>query len=383
METSLISKDAGVKESVVETTKGETMNRLLLALIMLVLFSPGIYAQNYNPKFNGGPDIAEFLQAAADSAFPCLPFPPIKEAVKGIPSGDADLPMRKGLRAGSFYGALRPSVADNAIYAYPKKYIPPLEASQDPAAKELLVQWENINNARILLLDEAQVLELKDSGLYTEYLQLAQNAAALNKEIEALRAAWAAHQQGCPVPHDAACTAEHNRLVEWDKDLRQRITIHNANYEDWLKRKKALDDSVTGWRSKLKSWEQVILGFIEKVQAFLKDTGNCKPKQHEALQQQVKDACKVPNEPYACRQWNPNDPAKDCSEWRVIYQRNIDCYNARREINQTCYDGGNPTHQDEERIAAERADTCWLLIQESCLKAIAPSIPGRRYGGGF
>lgn len=53
------------------------MNRVLLATIILALFSPGVQAQNYNPKFDEGLNLAEFLKAATeDSSFQtCVQFP--------------------------------------------------------------------------------------------------------------------------------------------------------------------------------------------------------------------------------------------------------------------------------------------------------------------
>lgn len=228
-------------------------------------------------------------------------------------------------------------------------------------------------------------MDSTDTGLYAEGVQIDKNAAALNQERAKLSADIDAYNKKCAgQPVSTYCTNWYNKLVAWQNDLQKRIAAHNKHVEEWRGRVKTFKSVVDNWIGVLTGWEQEIIDFINKAESyFYGATGNCGAQQHAALQQAVNDACKVPNEPYACKQWNPNDPAKDCSEWRKIYQRNIDCYNARREINQTCYDGGNPTHQDEERIAAERADKCWLLIQESCLKAIAPSIPGRRYGGGF
>lgn len=60
------------------------MNRLLFVTIILALFSPGVHAQNYNPKFDQGLDLAEFLNAAAEepSLQTCMPLPSIEgEAV--------------------------------------------------------------------------------------------------------------------------------------------------------------------------------------------------------------------------------------------------------------------------------------------------------------
>lgn len=363
------------------------MNRLLLVAAILTFFPPGIYAQKYDPNFDKGPDLAEFRKAATeDPAFQtCMPFPPARfDAVKTISIKDRQaLGLGKDLflRAGSYFGDLQIRVTGNAAHLYARKYVPPLQESQDPAAKELLIQWENITNARTLLLNEAQSLEHMDSKLYADGEQIGQNAVALNKEIEALKAEIAAYNAECAgQPVTEKCTNWRKELVKWQEDLKKKIADHDANYSDWQKRANELTSSVNGWRSKLKAWEQAILYFIEKAQAFLKDTGNCTPQQHEDLQTPIHPLC---DRDRACKQWNPNNPAEDCVKWREYYQRNIDCHNARREINQVCFNGGNPIHQDKEREAAETAENCWNLIQGHCLKRLSPSIPGRRYGGGF
>jgi len=362
------------------------MNRLLLVTVILALFSPGIQAQNYNPKFDEGPNLAEFLKTATeDSPFPCMLFPSVDETIRGVLLKDEGFPgLRRDLlkpRAGSFYPPLRPAVANNTTYDYAKKYPPQFETSQDPVAKELLIKWDDINSARGLLLDEATGLESQDSGLYAERVQLAQNANALIKEREALKAAWAAHQQGCPVPHDAACTAEHNRLVKWDQDLKQAIATHNARYNDWLKLKKGLDDSVTGWRERLKGWEDVILGFIEKVQDFLRDTGNCTLEEWKPLQQAVNDYCH--GVVSSCKKWNPGDPTLDCATWKEYLARNQVCRDARNKINTTCFNGGDPGHIKAENQAIEAMFKCQDLITKHCMKSREFTMPGRKYGLGL
>lgn len=353
------------------------MNRLLFTAALLASFLPAAYAQDYAPKFDQGLDLKEFVQAATDPALQtCMPLPQVDFATVKTTLLVKELPKPK---AGSYFGPLQPIVSGNKVHLYSQKYVPLLHSSPDPVAKELLIQWENIENARVLLLNEANALGGKDAKLYADGEKIAQDAAALNKEIEAWKAETAAYNKQCAgQPVNTNCTNWYNKLVAWQEDLKKRIAAHNAAYAAWKERAQALTDSVNGWKGRVRTWEQAILYFIEKAQAFLHDTGNCTPTQHENLQKPVHAFCDLPR---ACKQWHPNNPTEDCAAWREFYQRNIDCHNARREINQVCYDGGNPTHQEKENEALVTAGDCWALIEKNCLKTMATQIPGRRYGG--
>lgn len=361
------------------------MNRLLLVTIITALFSPEIYAQNYTPKFDEGLNLSEFMKVATgDSALQaCMPLPPIKfEKVKGTSKDEGLLSLKElfKFRAGSFYGALRPYVAENTYYRYGIKYPPLLQASQDPVAKELLIQWDNINSARGLLLDTAANLESQDSALYTERVQIAETANALNKEIEELKADIAAFNKQCAgQPVNTYCTNWRARLVAWNEDLGKRLTAHNAHYADWVERKKGLDSSVTNWSEQVKAWQRVILEFIEKAQLFLHDTGTCSQEEWEPLQKAVDDACHS-GEKRACKQWNPGNPTLDCATWREYLGKNLNCYDARHNINTTCYGGGNPGHSDAENQAAAAVQNCQDLITKYCMKVIDSVMPRRAYG---
>lgn len=365
------------------------MNHLLLVTIILALFSPRIYAQNYTPKFDEGLKLAEFLEiATGDSSLQvCLPFPPIKfETIKDASiKVEGLLGLRKELLkliAGSYYGALRPYVADNKTFLYATKFIPPLQASQDPVAKEFLIQWVNINSSRDYLLNTASNLESQDSVLYAEGEQIDKNTAALKQEQVEFKAAVDAWNKKCVgLPANTYCTNEYNRLQAWGKKLGDKIDAHNKHVVEWKGLVNALGTSVSKWADEVKSWEQVILGFIEKVEAFLRDTGTCTQAEWDPLQQAVHDYCH--GVVSSCKQWNQAEPAKDCSTWREYLARNQVCRDARHNINTTCYGGGNPVHKKKENEAIEAMFKCQDFITDHCTKSGEAIIPGRRYGLGF
>ena len=365
------------------------MNRLLLATIILALFSPGIQAQNYNPKFDDGLDLAEFIKAATeDPSFQtCVPFP--KQGIISIETSNLEkaqpVTVKSSLmppQSGFIYGSFPRHISANPNYSVGKDYASKLQGNQNPVAQELLRSWDKINTTGSSLLKDANSMDSTDTGLYSEGMKIDQTAASLNQERDKLYAEIDAYNAKCSgQPASTFCTNWYTKLVSWQNDLKNRIATHNKHVEEWRGRVKTFKSVVDNWIGALTAWEQDMLGFISKADNFLYGTnGNCTPTQHDALQREVNTLCSMKR---GCEQSNPNDSAKDCPIWRLYYQRNIDCHNARREINQVCYDGGNPIHLDEELKAAQAAEHCWGFIQGNCLKAIAPSIPGRRYGGGF
>lgn len=171
------------------------MSRLLLTATLLALSSSSIYAQNYTPKFDQGLDLKEFVKAATDdsSSQAFVPVPPVVfETAKTISIPDENgLGVKKGFSKagpGYFFGPYRPWVLNNVPYQNGLVYVPHLQGMEHPTAYKLLAQWNDINTTRSKLLDEADVLDPKDKALYSEAVQLDQNAAALNQERDKINA---------------------------------------------------------------------------------------------------------------------------------------------------------------------------------------------------
>ncbi len=86
--------------------------------------------------------------------------------------------------------------------------------------------------------------------------------------------------------------------------------------------------------------------------------GNCSATQHRILQDAVNVACKVKRR---C------DPSQACETLKNNYYLNLRCAQARDEINNTCFGGGNAGHRqaaDDARSAAKRCLT--LSQQKNC-----------------
>lgn len=367
------------------------MNRLPLIAIIVAFLSPGIYAQNYNPKFDKAPDLVEFLKAATeDPSFQtCVPFP--KQGILPIETSGLDkkqpLTVKSSLmpaQPGFLYGSFPRHISANPDYPIGKKYADKLQGNQNPVAQDLLRDWDKINTTGGSLLKDANSMDSTDTGLYAEGVQIDKNAAALNQERERLSADINAYNAKCAgQPVSTYCTNWYNKLVAWQNDLQKRIAAHNKYVEAWRSRVKTFKSTVDSWIGNLTFWEQYILDFISKAESYIYGaTGNCGAQQHAALQQAVNDACHS-GEKRGCKQWNPGNPTLDCAKWKEYLGDNLACYNARHDINTICYDGGNPGHTDAEDQAAAAIQNCQDLISDFCKKSITASIPGRRYGFGF
>jgi hypothetical protein len=91
-----------------------------------------------------------------------------------------------------------------------------------------------------------------------------------------------------------------------------------------------------------------------------KNTGNCSGPKHAYLQFQVNFWC----------QWQGTrscSPADSCDENKRKLRANSRCADARRAINQQCYNGGDAGHQIAEEEAKNAVRNC-IALQAQCCK---------------
>lgn len=343
------------------------MNRLLLTAV-LAFFAPGVFAQNYNPKFDQGLDLKEFIQAAtgdsSNQAF--MPVPQvIFKAVETISLNDEKLPALKKAfpkpGAGYFYGPYPPRITNSGPYQNGQVYVPHLQGQEHPIAYNLLAQWDGINTTRGTLLDEANVLDPKDRSLYAEAAQLDQNAAALNQEGDKLNAEIHQFNNTCVgVPYPPSyCHSWSTDLDRRIADWKRRVDAHNAKVANFRARKKDFDGAVGSFIDKIMAWEKNINDFISKAAAFLSNTGDCTKDQHYQLQQVVNKACS-PAIIRAC------EKGQDCDLLRENLRKFEACIKAREEINNTCFKGGDTGHIIQIGLMQGGADRCNRIIKEDC-----------------
>lgn len=252
------------------------MNRLLLTATLLGLSSSGIFAQNYNPKFDQGLDITEFVQAATGdtSQQTCLPFPSLELQTAKIGSIATVILMDfwKSLKAGPGYlgGPYDPRVLYSKPFQDGLMRASLLGQHESQTAHALLVEWESVKTTRSGLLAEAGALNNRDSALYREGVAIDNAAAAFAKEKEALQAEIAQYNQQCAgQPVNTICTNWYNKLTAKVAEYNGRVAIHNQKVEVWRSNVQSLKNSVSSWLAKVQEWESIILYFIRKADSFL------------------------------------------------------------------------------------------------------------------
>lgn len=343
------------------------MNRLLLTATLLAFSTSGIFAQNYNPKFDQGPDLKEFIKAATeDPAIQVnVPYPPIVvEVAKTISIEDEILLSLKKKASkpapGYFWGPTRLWVERSVPYQNGSVYVPHLQGMEHPTAYKLLAQWDTINTTRSGLLSETDIIDPKDRALYAEAVQIDQNAAVLNQERDKINAEVAQWNQQCagqyPTPQ---CTSWGNDLDRRLADLKRRIAIHNAKVENWRARKKEFDGVIETFANKVLSWGAYINDFVAKAEAYLSGYGTCTDTQHYQLQQVVNTACS-PAIIRACKK------GQSCDLLKENLGKFEACIKARQEINNTCYGGGDSGHNEAITIMTNGAENCKTIIKQDC-----------------
>lgn len=356
--------------------------KAFLILTISSLLAPTLYAKNLNSWIDE-PTMGNLLQKATEQVNDiCAPLPQLDGTRFQSMTSSATMLPAENFKGGSYYGQIHILAAESKPYHYAETYHAQLAGLQDPAAKDYLIRWTNIDNARTILLKDADLLEISDKEVFVDGTKLKDEEESLKEEYDDLKAEVDQYNQQCAgQPANEFCSNWYKDLSARIADFKKRAAEHNEKVKAWQPRKSELDKSVNEWVTKVGSWEQIIRAFIADVKEYLKDTGKCSPERHEELQDQVNAWCKVLNQPYACRQWHPMDPAQDCEAWHTIYILNRGCYNARHAINEECYGGGDPTHQYEESEALKRANFCNELILKHCSKSA--SNWGRRFKFGI
>jgi len=343
------------------------MNYLLFVSAVIVGFSSGISAQEYNPKFDESPNLAEFMKAVSeDSAIQtCVPLPQIEFELAKMTLIKTEVPyaLRKMFPkagAGYFYGPYPPRIQNSVVYQNGQVFVPHLQEQENPVAYTLLAQWGTIDTTRGELINDANGLDPRDQGLYAESKQLDQNAAVLNKERDTINAEVAQYNQQCAghasTPQCAAWASDLSKRIS---SLKQRLADHNAKVDKWRAQKKEFDGAVGTFVDKVNSWEKYINDFISKAAAFLSNPGNCTKEEHYQLQQAVNEACS-PALITACKK------GQDCDVLKESLRKFKACIAARIAINDKCYDGGDAGHLEQVAIMTNGADNCIEILKEDC-----------------
>lgn len=245
------------------------------------LVAPTIYAQGYNPKFDEGVNLSEFMQVAAEepSIQACEPLPAI--GLEVLKTGLSKKGVSDSGKAGYVAGGPHHTIVANST-AFQSAIMYPTLISQHESqpAYALLARWDNITNKRNELLNDAGLLNAKDSGLYDAGVQIDNAAEAFAKEKAALQAEIDRYNQQCAgQPVNNYCTNWYNKLSAKIADYNRRVEIHNQKVKAWRLDVQSLKNIVASWHGKVQEWETIILDFIEDAKAFLANPnpGTCPP----------------------------------------------------------------------------------------------------------
>lgn len=85
-----------------------------------------------------------------------------------------------------------------------------------------------------------------------------------------------------------------------------------------------------------------------------KKDGNCTATQKAKLQAEKDRACNIPR---SC------SSGETCETLEAKYVINMNCWIARQDVMNTCYNGGNDSHVAEANKAKESADQCWNILK--------------------
>lgn len=261
--------------------------RFLLSCIFLHFLSVSVFSQNYNPKFEQGVDLAEFVDVALgdyQSQQSCMPIPQVGlNTAEGI-SHERIIPpaLWRAAKAGPGYlgGPYDPRVINSVPYQNALMYPTLIGQHESQTAYYLLARWESLKTTRSELLSDAGSLNSMDSALYREGVEIDNAAAAFEREKAALQAEVARYNQQCAgQPATYYCTAWYNNLKAKIADYNRRVNTHNQKVEVWRGKVQNLKNSVSSWLPKVDEWEMVILDFIEDARSYLAnpDAGTCPP----------------------------------------------------------------------------------------------------------
>lgn len=97
--------------------------------------------------------------------------------------------------------------------------------------------------------------------------------------------------------------------------------------------------------------------FAKKCSGWDPHTGRCDKVEHERYQSHVDAVCGLQS---SCEKV----PFKECDILREFYHKNLICRDARDEINEVCYAGGDSGHRQARNDAQKAAEKCFERIKD-------------------
>lgn len=250
---------------------------IITAAVTLVSLSSSAYARDYNPDYNKGVSVSEFMTAATgnDSIQTNLPLPEISTAVIEVVNLKQELPAslaKESLKPlkGYVVPPISPRLLTSQVYKSGQEYLQLLQSHDDPTAYKLLGNWQSIVTVRAALVDDASALDSKSSDLYTQAMQINDAAHALQQKIDDFNADVTQYNNQCVNQHISDdCPAWSNRIDAARKELLSESAAQKAKVQKWNNDVSELKSSDNTWAIKVFNWETDIGYFISAVKSYL------------------------------------------------------------------------------------------------------------------
>lgn len=185
----------------------------------------------------------------------------------------------------------------------------------------------------------------------------------LDSEIADYQRKVASHNSQCAPARDEQtyrwCLEDSKGIRSWREDLNKRSAALNAENNELTPLTREHDRRTDAFAKRYNEWAVQVQDLVQRIEAALSSsTGDCTDAQHQTLQDAVNKACKL--ESRACRS------GQSCEELRANLKKNQICYDARKEVMDVCYRGGDPEHQQALAETQNAINTCVDLIRRRC-----------------
>jgi hypothetical protein len=113
----------------------------------------------------------------------------------------------------------------------------------------------------------------------------------------------------------------------------------------------------------LLNWEEDLKRFNARMKGEAQDSGGKKPTCSDSVYKELKAAVDYKCKLIGDRSCKGN---QDCSLLMENLEKNIACYEARRKIMDTCFDGGNRIHDVVLEETQKAINNCNKWIRKKC-----------------
>ena len=227
----------------------------------------------------------------------------------------------------------------------------------------LSTQWENIANMHDRLSNNASDIDSEDGALGDEAQKISRERAALNDRSTQLQNEIDAWNNECgshPLPPEEyqQCLNRRNNLESVKTQLLNDISQFNSRASAATNQFDAIKKLVSQWVDETKIWANELGQWASDVQtAFSTQERTCTDEQYAELKAKKDVAC--PADLPACQE------GEICDILREKLTNNEACLSTREELDNVCFGGGNPGHQQQRKQIQRTINKCREYIAKN------------------